>query len=78
MTGQLMERGGAGRGNRQRLKARSLETSKSQTLEGITRGSRWVWAILPGENAVHAKTKVSQLITFSQCFVCRKFQQTAE
>lgn len=49
-TGPLMERGGGGRGNRPLLKARSLEISKSQTPERITRGNRWVWAILPGED----------------------------
>lgn len=51
-TGWLMEREGRELRRPPHLKARSLETSKSQTLEGITRGNRWVWAIQPGQDAL--------------------------
>lgn len=52
-TRLLMARGGGRLENRPLLKARSLEISKSRTLERITRGNRWVWAILPGEDGRH-------------------------
>lgn len=47
-TEVLMERGGGGCVSKQSMKAQSLEISKSQTLERIIRGNRWVWATLPG------------------------------
>lgn len=53
-TELLMERGGGERGNQPYMRAQSLEISKSQTLERITRGNHWVWAILRGENRRHA------------------------
>lgn len=71
-TGPLTERGGGGRGNRPLMKARSLEISKSQTLERITRGNRWVWAILPGEDRLHAikaKKQFNHLIFIVVCEV---------
>lgn len=56
-----------GRGERPHLRARSLETSKSQTLEGTARGNRWVWAIPPGEGGrVSASGTLQQSFTDSE------------
>ena len=71
-TGRLMERGGAERVNRLRMKAaRSLEISKSQTPGRITRGNLWVWDILPGggttynlklRNSLPQQLKINQFL----------------
>lgn len=62
-----MERERGERGERPHLTAQSLETSKSQTLEGITGGSRWVWVTLPGEGVSRHHGLSNSLLLTSVC-----------